>query len=307
MEKEKTFYEHIIELRKNKKIPKQWRVRDIKPFLLAEFGVNTINVYPCNCSIGRDGKIKGDYVKKGQSPKFYRLGNGLFELIDEPSVSSHRQSIHYMDLIKAHKIFKEIESRWIFYDTYLKKRCKNIWMSSGDLPIEEGLFLFGFIQSWDPYFQGDLFKFIKTYKEIFPLIRKFERENIINITFDCEVKSTMQMLFDKIARSSRGGRFESTDTSKILHAILPEMFVMWDDKIRKGIFGEDKRDGKSYASEFLPKMQSAIKDVLDSYISEKGGTIEFACYQISRMLDGYTLAKLIDEYNYVRYTKRQKI
>jgi mRNA-degrading endonuclease RelE of RelBE toxin-antitoxin system len=78
-----TFYEHIISLRKERRIPTIWRSEDIRPFLKNYFRSNTINVYPANCSITPDGKEAGDYVKKGQAPKFYRMGKGLYVVIEE--------------------------------------------------------------------------------------------------------------------------------------------------------------------------------------------------------------------------------
>jgi hypothetical protein len=101
-------------------------------------------------------------------------------------------------------------------------------------------------------------------------------------------------------------RYESTDASKILHAIIPNLFVMWDDKIRSAIVGEE-RDGRCYAFMFLPKMQGAAKEYLDSFIKENGGNYKSAALQISKMADNYSLPKLIDEYNYVRYTKRKSL
>lgn len=214
---------------------------------------------------------------------------------------------YYTDLLKAHKIFIYIEGRWKFYDAYTKSRDSSAWMSSGDVPLGEGLLLFGFIHSWDPNFQGDLAKFLEIYKDIFPILKKFEHETVVKIDLSNEVKNSISIIFDRIAMCPREKRFESTDTSKILHAIIPDLFVMWDIKIRKAIIGDDKHDGRCYVYEFLPKMQETAKEYLNSYISEKGGDYESASQQISKMADNCTLAKLIDEYNYVRYTKRKSL
>jgi len=77
------FFEQIVRLRKNNKILREWKIQDIRPFLKDGFRDNTIGVYPYNCSISIDGKIKGDYVKNGQDPKFYRIKKGTFMLIHE--------------------------------------------------------------------------------------------------------------------------------------------------------------------------------------------------------------------------------
>ena len=70
------------ELRKHGRIPRQWRVGDIQPHL-SQFSLNTIRTVPANQSISRDGKEKGNYVLRGTKPEAFRLGDGLYELIDE--------------------------------------------------------------------------------------------------------------------------------------------------------------------------------------------------------------------------------
>lgn len=217
------------------------------------------------------------------------------------------QNKHYLDLLKAHKIFVEIEGRWKFYEAYMNNRNWASFMGSGNIPLREGLLLFGFVHSWDPNFQGDLAKFLEIYKEVFPMVKALENAKLEEVELTTEVKSSVGLIFDRIGNCPRERRFESTDTSKILHAILPSLFVMWDASIRKGIVGEKKGNGRTYASEFLPKMQESIKDYLRSYIEEKGGKVQDAVQEISSRALGYTLPKLIDEYNYVRYRKRKTL
>jgi len=215
---------------------------------------------------------------------------------------------HYTDLLKAHKLFRKIEGRWKFYDAYMESREPNIWLKTPKVPLKEGLLLFGFVQSWDPYFRGDLAKFLQTYEEeIFSKIKKLKNKTIMEIDFtSSQVKNDIAVIFDKVARCSRDGRFESTDASKILHAIIPKFFVMWDNKIREALVSGDK-SGRCYAFKFLPKMQALIQKIIDSYINEKGADRDFASKQISSMADNYTLAKLIDEFNYIRYTKKKSL
>lgn len=46
--------------------------------------MNTIRTVPANQSISADGKEKGNYVLGGRKPAVYRLGDGKYELIDDP-------------------------------------------------------------------------------------------------------------------------------------------------------------------------------------------------------------------------------
>lgn len=213
---------------------------------------------------------------------------------------------HYTDLLKAHKLLIEQEGRFKFYEAYMKAREPRAWLKSADVPLKEGLLLFGWVLSWEPEFQGVLWQFYDNYKGLFPKIKRFENETIVTIDLSDGVKESISEIFNGLALYiwRRRERFEATGTSKILHAILPNLFVMWDRKIRRGILGDsNKKRGEDYAYEFLPEMQKFAKQFLDTYIKENGGDYEHASRQISQMAHGYTLAKLLDELNYSRFTK----
>lgn len=218
---------------------------------------------------------------------------------------------HYTDLIKAHKILLNEEGRFRFYEAYMKNREPNAWLKSPDVPLKEALLLFGWVHSWDPNFEGELVRFLQIYEDVFPLLKSFENKTIVTIDFTEGTRSCLARIFDSLANCCRTARFESTDTSKILHAIIPDLFVMWDDKIKKatiGVRGSGKDyDGKCYAYEFFPRMQELAKKFLDSFVKEHGGSYENASMRISEMADGYTLAKLIDEINYLRFTRKRTL
>lgn len=118
------FYEHIVALRRNGKIPVQWTIADIEPFLREYFQANTINIYPQNCSISPDGSKMGDYVKRlGQKPKFYRLGQATFVLIDEvndlPSAYSPETKVQSDSMRKSapNKNLQEVfNTQEVFFD-----------------------------------------------------------------------------------------------------------------------------------------------------------------------------------------------
>lgn len=218
---------------------------------------------------------------------------------------------HYTDLLRAHKLFTEVEGRFKFYDAYMKAREPNAWLKyPEDVPLKEGLLLFGWVLSWEPEFMGDLAQFYENHRQLFHEVKGFENEMIVTINFTESVKRSMFHIFNKLGSYTIRGRerFESTGTSKILHVIIPELFVMWDTRIRKGILGpRNEYKGSEYAYEFLPKMQSFAKQFLDSYIRENGGNHENASKQVSQRADGYTLAKLVDQLNFLRFTKRKTL
>ena len=83
-ERRLNFWESVYELRENRKIPCTWTRADLKPHLLGKFALNSINSIPSNESMTRDGKEKGDSVRRGQSAKAYRVGGGKFQLVNDP-------------------------------------------------------------------------------------------------------------------------------------------------------------------------------------------------------------------------------
>ena len=81
-----SLWDDILQLRRENKIPLEWNAADLKRHLLNP--ESTLRSVPPNRSISRDGSAVGDYVKKGSTPKAWRVGpprSGLYRLIEDPS------------------------------------------------------------------------------------------------------------------------------------------------------------------------------------------------------------------------------
>ncbi|MBI2855997.1 MAG: hypothetical protein HYX93_04045 [Chloroflexi bacterium] len=223
--------------------------------------------------------------------------------------------MHYLRLIKAHEMFYSAkgESRAPYYDEYMKCKDWNLWQ--GSVPLTEVMKLFGFVLSWDPHLEGDVAKFRAIYENIYPNLSQLEQESIIDIDLsDPKTVDVVNVVFDEVAHCPRSTRYESTDASKILQTLLPQLFVMWDDKIKVRTLGPKVRtfgrnagkptryDGIDYAQRFLPLMQQEARDALDTFVEANGGDRLQAEAEISRSTGGKSLAKLIDEFNYTSYT-----
>jgi len=183
----------------------------------------------------------------------------------------------------------------------MERKC---WESWGDsIPLDEVEKLFDFIIRWDYHFQGDPREFQRIYERISPIIKSLEHERLEDADFtNNELLMKIEKVFDDVAHCS--WRYESTDSSKICHTILPNLFVMWDRRIRKGILGSSNRDwGEIYAREFLPKMQSELKEAIDTCMQERNLNEEKAKQYIRRSCDNKPFPKLVDEYNYMTFTR----
>ena len=210
--------------------------------------------------------------------------------------------MEYKKLIEGHKLFYESEYRAFNHDGYMKCKDWTCW-TNPDLPIDEIRKLFNFIKSWDRFFQGDVELFRGIYAEVSSTLQELKNERIEDTSFTGELKIRVRDVFDKVGNCTLIDRYESTDASKILHTILPNFFVMWDDKIKEGVI-QGRDNGAAYAFYFLPKMQLELREAIETCMEERKLDRIDAIKYICEKCDGKTLAKLVDEYDYMKYTKK---
>jgi len=237
----------------------------------------------------------------------------------------------WKSLLKKCKEFQKEEIKACCYDMY-KKNKGTCWLKSKTLPDAEIMKLFRFIRAWDPRFSGkNSKKFQKIYKEIYRYIKSLESKTIESIDLENkETKDKIRKVFNEVTKCGKRGKREWTDTSKILHCILPELFVMWDDKIRRGVWSDNKKKlrandkewrknkkkwnqpkdnkftGKEYAFHFLPQMQKEADEAIRSYQKDNNHCSRSkAIREMTNEAGDHTIAKLIDEYNYMIHTFRK--
>lgn len=170
------------------------------------------------------------------------------------------------------KRFGELEKRGTFYPMFLDMINKG---------FETEAFLF-ILSTWNfavfryAMKEFDLKNFQKTVNELRPCFNKFKDKSIETINFN-DYKKEVTLLFDALSRIKG---VQLTGASKLMHLAVPNVFVMWDGYIRKAC-GFKKGNSEDYF-DFLKKMQQEFKNI--------------------KQRNGRTLAKCIDEYNYVKFT-----
>ena len=177
--------------------------------------------------------------------------------------------------------FKELEKRGTFYDMAL-----NLLRNGYEI---EAFFLI--LATWNfATFRYAVKDFdINGFKEIVekkcnPIFERLEQKNIQSVNLD-EIKEDVKELYN-ILSEIKGVKY--TGASKLMHLKNPKLFIMWDGYIKRYYgFGNTAED----YLEFLRKMKYMFKEIQWND-KEK------------------TLAKAIDEYNYVTITlpkmKKQK-
>ena len=140
-------------------------------------------------------------------------------------------------------------------------------------------------------------------QEILPQLNRLQGKNLLDVCLDNETRNLICRSFKTLAGCSGKNRNEATAASKILHIINPELFVMWDGRIREGyICRLKKKDNWIWYTEFLQEMQRiakcAIKQVKEN---ESHHSDETAIASLTGCK--HTLAKTLDEYNYMKFTR----
>jgi hypothetical protein len=116
----------------------------------------------------------------------------------------------------------------------------------------------------------------KAFEECKPLFEQLKGKHIKTVNLD-EIKDTVELIYSKFSKIKG---VEYTGTSKVMHLLNRDLFVMWDRDIREE-YGFDVA-GNDYFN-FLKLMQEKFKNIDWNMLNK-------------------TLAKAIDEYNQVTIT-----
>jgi len=175
--------------------------------------------------------------------------------------------------------YKAIEGRASFYDVALE--IVNTYPLQASIIIlavwNTGRFRFMASDS------QNLIDLKKAMEECEPLFEKVKGKDFKTVNFD-EIEDTVKQIYSTFSKVMG---VEYTGTSKVMHLINRNLFVMWDTDIRReyGFYIDDEND----YFDFLKKMQEKFRDIEWNEPSK-------------------TLTKAIDEYNQVTITipKKQK-
>ena len=183
------------------------------------------------------------------------------------------------------------------YREYRNDRDEDKWSNPKTLDYSEVDRLILFVNQWGCMMPREAHDNVERLREglkrQIPGLDRLKDYTLLDIELDKATCELIERSFDAVANA--GHRFESVATSKMLHAAInPDLFVMWDGRIMNGygIYGS----GREYAHDFLPEMQSLARESMRQFKEESPVR--------SYPPPGHTLAKVIDEYNYVRFTLR---
>jgi hypothetical protein len=217
--------------------------------------------------------------------------------------------MHWRDLVVGSQLFEKQEPLDRFYWDYRKAHSPESWLSKTGPSSEEVSRLILFINQWSTHYTNsdesrEALRVAMT--EVRPLVKAMAALNIVDADFDSEILPGLSLakaceeLFFYIATA--GKRNEVTGATKMLHMLNPHFFVMWDDAIRKGYAINATKE--EYGYRFLPLMQRELRGAIGSFIAENQAAPARAVAELEALRAPRTLAKMIDEYSYMKFTVR---
>ena len=188
------------------------------------------------------------------------------------------------------KAFRSYEKRDAMYKvaTFLVEHC---WGKPTEMADALGVLLLTWNNAFYRYGIFDFFALEAALRENMNSLKAFRSRDILS--FAAEDKERIAVLFTafldalKIAGGGKKGVKSRVAVAKALHFLAPAFFPLWDDKIAKAYGCYYSTDP---SSKYLMFMQIS-KDMADG-LRGKIQTGET------------TLLKVIDEYNYAKFTKR---
>lgn len=172
---------------------------------------------------------------------------------------------------------------------------------------EEAAILLSFANGWGSRMQRTADDVQRALREIQPDLDTLKNDTILDVCLNKDKRELICRSFKVLAGCNRKGHNEATGASKMLHIINPELFVMWDGAIRSGYICKlqgklEKKDWIWY-TEFLQEMQRLTKQAVCEVMEQnESHSRDTAIASLTGCK--HTLAKALDEYNFMKYTKK---
>lgn len=192
------------------------------------------------------------------------------------------------EFIEGCKEFKKHEKRDLMYKvaTFL---LKHFWGKPKDMADGLGVLLLTWNQAFYRYGELDYDDLENFLKRNMSIIESFKERDISSLSDDDEklIKSLFNQLLDVLKiESKKGPRKSPVGVGKALHLLCPDFFPIWDEKIARAYKCYYDTDPSDKYVQFC-KINKKLSEIVSNY----------------NITLNKTTLKLIDEYNYSKYTK----
>jgi len=166
----------------------------------------------------------------------------------------------------------------------------HFWNNPADIADGLGVLLLTWNQAFYRYGVFDFNKLEECIKNNFSEIKEFRNRDILTLSTSDE--NNIKKIFNEflealqIDTGKMKGRKSPVAVAKALHLLAPQFFPLWDDKIARAYkCYYSKNSAEQYFC--FCKIMKRVAEELKNKISDKN----------------WSILKLIDEYNYSKYTK----
>lgn len=168
---------------------------------------------------------------------------------------------------------------------------EHFWGNVPEMTNASGVLLLTWNQAFYRYGSFDFDKLEKCIKRNIPIISGFRQRNISSLSSSDEddIKRLFREFLDALQIDSgkkRGTKKSPVSAAKALHLLAPMFFPLWDNKIAKGYECDYSKNPDGAYIEFC-KITKRIASKVETCSGDHNKTT----------------VKLIDEYNYSKYTK----
>ena len=125
-------------------------------------------------------------------------------------------------------------------------------------------------------------------------LERFSQNTILDIDLvDDEVRQIIRQAYRVLQKCGPDDNFYSVAASKMLHAINPRLFIMWDNDIK---WFYDCHH--AYVDDFMRRMQRLAKEAVSEVVQQERMSLAAAASFTNHCRQDSSLAKIIDEYNF---------
>ncbi|MSQ36177.1 MAG: hypothetical protein EXR63_03415 [Dehalococcoidia bacterium] len=205
----------------------------------------------------------------------------------------------------ARRTESEAEQRYSGrYREYVAARDDTAWWSPAGPSASEAERLLEFVNRWGSRIKRgpDTVEALRRAGRVAAqALGELRRADLATVTLDAATTDAIGIAFEALATMPT--KRAPTGAAKALHMMNRDLFVMCDRAISSGY--QLKDTGHDYAAKFLPRMRSELEEALATYARDNPSMDDPSRALVRECCNAWErpLAKLVDEFNYFRFTQ----
>ncbi len=191
------------------------------------------------------------------------------------------------------------------YDKYVRKHGGNPLPAPQGFDGSHAQDLIDFMNAWGARAPIQAAQLTAAYPQVYGSLCQLAALRLDNVILDQPLatghtpSALAAQVFDGIAKCGTRNEYP-VGASKMLHALVPHFFVMWDNSIAAGY--ACPTSGHGYAFTFLPRLMKELEEAIVTCAREYVANRREATAALVKLGGRRPLPKLLDEFNYAKYT-----